>query len=702
MCRTAHPFRLLLGLSLAITLTCGTCRAASVEEVQQARANGDIALADDLAQQLLTQSKQMNDLQIQADAQYQLGRNAMERNVYPDAQHWLQAAQTLYQDLDNLTSLAHTYRQLGLTYRYQSNYSVALEYLYLALAIFQQNDSERELASVHNSIGVVLEKMGQFNEAATYHQQALEANYRLNDQAGIASALYNLGDIRRIMGDLALALDYFQQALALDEASGNRKDIAYSSYKIGYVSMQMGDFTQAREFMQRAYDLFVQIEAQRDIDWARSGLAELSLLEGNVEQAATLADTLIGNAKSNNYNSLLLDLYLLKIEILTAQQAYADALLLIDEALPFAQSIDESHKVSQLLALKVTVSEQQSDIALAYSALKRQKALDDNLFNQKRLDAIASTQAQTEFVRRANQIALLEQQQALAQVQAQQRSEQRQFMLAGVIAALTIGFLAYSRMMQTRYTRKLESEVKSRTADLQAANEELAALSLTDKLTGLKNRRFFEHQITADIQSVLRKHQSVRNQSKAPIEADLCLFVIDIDNFKAVNDTYGHVAGDRVLQQTAHRVQGVFRASDYVVRWGGEEFVAAARFIERTKAEDIANRLIHDMQRQPFEIDQATQQTLTCSIGFVCFPFKHSDSVSNDSTMRDLFSIADSCLYAAKSSGRNTWVGITDVASNPKLPLPASMDGLKALAAKDLITLVVAEREAGNSSTTQV
>lgn len=667
----------------------------TLDEIQKARESGDVDLADNTAKTLLAAAKNAGNLQLEADALYQLARNAMERNDYPQAHQWLEQAVNAYVAVGDDLSLAATYRQTGLTYRYQSNYSVALEYLYMSLAIYQSVGSKRDLASIHNSLGVVLEKMGQFNEAAAYHQQSLEANYALEDQSGIASSLYNLGDIRRVMGDFELALDYFKQALEIDAASEDKKNIAYSSYKVGYVNMQMGKFDIAREYMQRAHALFTEIQAKRDIDWALSGLADLALKEGRLSEAEVMASGIVERAKANEYNSLLLDVYQTLIEIFISNEQFSKAQSLVEEAAGLAESMGEAHKVSQLLAYKVTVSEALDDIRTAHKALKQQKALDDKLFNQNRIDAIASTQAQTEFIRRANEIELLKQQQALQGIQIQQAQESRIFIGLAVVALLILGFLLYARRVQVKYTHTLEAQVQSRTAELQKANKELAALSLTDNLTGLKNRRFFETQIDSDIASVLRKHNQTKDNIP-PEHAGLCLFIVDLDKFKHINDTYGHTAGDNVIKQIAERLRCIFRESDYVVRWGGEEFVAVSRDINRGDAQRLAKRIVDDIQVAPFNLNQDIIQTITCSVGFACFPFSAEHQGNN--LFQTLFSAADNCLYAAKAAGRNTYVGALDINSDKAFPLPSSIEALGVLADKELITLCVDDQLKANHS----
>ncbi|WP_334018575.1 tetratricopeptide repeat-containing diguanylate cyclase [Alteromonas sp. S015] len=677
---------LLSALFTLFVFLSGLSQAQSVspDDVVQAREKGKLDFADSTATTLLAYANDTNNTSLQADALYQLGRNAMERNNYTQAHQWLNQANRIYLDLNDELSTAKTYRQIGLTYRYQSDYATALEYLYMAMAIFQRNGSEQDLSSINNSLGVVLEKMGQFNEAAAHHQLALEIDYELNDETGIASGLYNLGDIRRVLGDYEQALEYFRQALALDEASGKKKNIAYSTYKVGYVSMQLGQYKDAAQYMQRAHALFTEIDAVRDIDWALSGLSELALKKGKLTEAKSLAIEIIGRAEKYQYKSLMLDVYHTLIEIYVAQKQYNEALALIEKAIELAESTEESHQISQLLAKKANALEMQVLFQDAYETLKRQKQLDDALFNKRRMDALASTQAQTEFIRRANQIALLEQRQVLQKIQAKNERDNRRNLFLGVLVLVLMAFLLYYRHSQQKYMQKLEHEVALRTAELKSANEGLEALSLTDKLTGLNNRRFVESQIDADITSVLRKHQ----QTSSPLsskDADLCLFVIDIDKFKRINDTFGHIAGDEVLQQMAKRLKRIFRDSDFVVRWGGEEFVAVARFINRNDAEALAERIVDDIQRTPFALGDSVNETITCSVGFSCFPF--SCKTQSYNTMLDIFTVADHCLYAAKGAGRNKWVGILDIADTNILPIPSSIPALKALEGKQVLTL---------------
>ncbi len=139
-------------------------------------------------------------------------------------------------------------------------------------------------------------------------------------------------------------------------------------------------------------------------------------------------------------------------------------------------------------------------------------------------------------------------------------------------------------------------------------------------------------------------------------DAGLVFFLFDIDFFKQVNDQHGHAAGDAVLKQVSARLARVFRDTDYLVRWGGEEFLVVARATPHAHAAELAERARAAVADQPFDLDDGGCLSRTCSIGFCCFPLStvHADALGWDAVVN----IADAALYAVKSAGRDGWLGV--------------------------------------------
>jgi diguanylate cyclase (GGDEF)-like protein len=140
--------------------------------------------------------------------------------------------------------------------------------------------------------------------------------------------------------------------------------------------------------------------------------------------------------------------------------------------------------------------------------------------------------------------------------------------------------------------------------------------------------------------------------------ADIVFFLLDIDHFKQVNDQYGHAAGDAVLVQMRQRLQEAFRQADYLVRWGGEEFLIVARATSRAQAPELAERVRAAVANTPFVLGDGTRLHKTCSVGFAAFPLATAWPTALE--WPAVVDVADQALYAVKHNGRNGWLGAVE------------------------------------------
>jgi len=197
--------------------------------------------------------------------------------------------------------------------------------------------------------------------------------------------------------------------------------------------------------------------------------------------------------------------------------------------------------------------------------------------------------------------------------------------------------------------------------ELKHSNLVLQWSSTTDPLTGTRNRRFFFENIQRDISQSVRAHLENGNRS----ERDIVFYLIDLDNFKKVNDRFGHDGGDRILIESARRIASAIRNSDLLVRWGGEEFLVVSRCTDRNQAGILANRILDAFRARPFQIDASEQSAQTCSIGWAAFPWYEDDihSLSYEGVLK----YADRALYRAKKAGKNQAVGMihSEEGANP-------------------------------------
>ena len=228
--------------------------------------------------------------------------------------------------------------------------------------------------------------------------------------------------------------------------------------------------------------------------------------------------------------------------------------------------------------------------------------------------------------------------------------------VAGIVRMRTRLLLRHRRVLEARVHERTEA-LEAATAALTAKSIELEEASLTDPLTGLRNRRFLDRQMPADVALALR-HYDAPAAATLDSEQDLLFFLIDIDHFKRINDAHGHMAGDAVLEQMRGRLEQVFRATDYLVRWGGEEFLIVARGTPRRRAAELAERARQAVSAQPFELDGRLRLPLSCSVGFSAFPLCAALPRALD--WHAAIDLADAALYDAKDTGRNAWVGLLD------------------------------------------
>ncbi|NWB94710.1 GGDEF domain-containing protein [Pseudomonas gingeri] len=160
----------------------------------------------------------------------------------------------------------------------------------------------------------------------------------------------------------------------------------------------------------------------------------------------------------------------------------------------------------------------------------------------------------------------------------------------------------------------------------------IQALATLDSLTGLPNRRGFD----------LLAGQALHEAQREP--KPLIALLLDLDHFKQLNDSHGHLAGDVVLSGFARDLESGLRQSDIICRWGGEEFIALLKDTDSANAQLIAEKIRQNIEQQRYNYNGQSLQ-LTISIGLT--------SLQPDDTLHSLLARADHALYRAKQSGRN-------------------------------------------------
>lgn len=194
-------------------------------------------------------------------------------------------------------------------------------------------------------------------------------------------------------------------------------------------------------------------------------------------------------------------------------------------------------------------------------------------------------------------------------------------------------YKAVVKMGLERPHRLLFRNLKQSETALRQALEEVQKLAVTDPLTGLNNRRYFFELAEHEFQHARR------------YQRNLSTIMLDLDNFKNINDTYGHVVGDKVLQEVADCCRQETRKVDVVARYGGEEFIFILPEIDQDGAAQVADRLRQSIASKCVTT-QAGDASVTGSLGIATLNEEHA-------TLESLLIAADFALYQAKDGGGN-------------------------------------------------
>lgn len=172
---------------------------------------------------------------------------------------------------------------------------------------------------------------------------------------------------------------------------------------------------------------------------------------------------------------------------------------------------------------------------------------------------------------------------------------------------------------------------------LEKINEELLDMSHRDPLTKIFNRRYFTEQ-----------SQKIKVFSERNKNMPISLVILDIDDFKKINDNYGHLLGDEVIIKVARILEEELRTSDIAARFGGEEFVILLQDCEINNAFKVANKIRENIQNSIISLQNNQKITFTASIGIAQF-----DKILDSDNLEHTLDRADKALYYSKKNGKN-------------------------------------------------
>jgi diguanylate cyclase (GGDEF)-like protein len=454
----------------------------------------------------------------------------------------------------------------------------------------------------HNSRAITAKLLGHQDEALRHFYAAMDWAARTGWSGPQITALSNLGGYHQDLYNLDDARLLTERALAMARDVGARQVIATAATNLIIIYYAAGEFQQARamvEFLTSHTDDLMPGALKRyaiTLAIGHLGAGEIDVALRYLEGGAI---TGVGDGDGVTQWAWLKARCLLSLGDADGARLVAEDTLLQRQDLHL---IDQPYDMMALHRVLADACEAKGDAVAALAYMRQAHALYEHLVGRSA---------------RARYIAL--------QVAHELAEAQRERDLA----------LDTRRSVEDDHRRlaELNAALRAQASETEMLHSKLREQALRDPLTGLHNRRYL-FEIAPGLLELARRQGS-----------PVCVVLLDLDHFKLLNDTYGHQAGDLVLQRFSALLTQMLRRSDVICRHGGEEFVAVMPDIRTDAAEIVINRLLEAYQSQQTEMGRRRLPRGSFSAGIAVFP-RHGH------TLEQLLSRADRGLYAAKHQGR--------------------------------------------------
>ena len=538
-------------------------------------------VAFDHAEKALINAVRQGNEVNEALAERLMGQAKLYLNDYPGAAKYLSQALLHAQKIDDPLSLSITNRALGVLYEFSLDFDGALEQYFQAKYYAELSGDKGVYALALNNIGYVLTTMEAPDRALPYFLEAYDIFLSQKDASNQANIMAGYGRALRLLERHAEATASLDRGLML--ASESEDWIAHS-------------------------DVMVEL-----------GLVYLA--QNNVEKAKAAFEEIINSSRSVNYFQALAIAYIELGKIILnegdkdrAQRIYEAGLKRV------SHGTTVEHELILLRGLLNMAPDDRSTITLFKT------------YSQRLEQAFEFTQKGA--IQRFETLKTLEGQRKEIIEQNQEISEMKQLVVVGSIIVLILVILLFVVRHIIQLRQKVFETLADKNRLLKLSQEELLKVSRTDDQTGLNNRPFWV---------VCLDQEFERLKRNADIQS--CLVFLDIDHFKQVNDTYGHMAGDQVLVKVADVLKTQLRKSDIAGRYGGEEFVILLPDTDMDNAIKFAERL-----REAVKFSTVTYDKLDINVTISLGVAPYLDGFTS---YADWIEKADIALYMAKDKGRD-------------------------------------------------
>lgn len=664
-----HTLKILWCLLVYCLLVCAPLARAQevgntpIDDINHLLATKQYDTAESKALLLLEQALQKND--VSADLFFNLGVRLQNASRFEVSKALFNAALERYTQEGELQNMASALLHLGIAERQLTHYTSAFSFVRRAMSIAQIERNRELKAKLQLELGILHQAQDEIEIALEPLKEALNYFRDVNDINQTSNCLLRIGDIYFLLNQTTLAQTYYKDAFDAVGPLNDKRLLGIIKTRIGALQLKSGANELAMKSISGGLELLLAANDDSAIAQARLLMGKALVENGDIVKGRALLQEAMSFANSSGQAKLVRESRLALAEAFMKEQDFKQALYHARIGTVDARKNRQLREQLSFLSIQLSAYVSLGEFKKALDIQSVIQQLREAMLDSQNKNAIEGLQAEIELVRQSRTLEKLQESKQLALAQAERQRLQTTLFWSISLASLLLLFLVWSRYKQREQTIILRREVRQQTLSLQEKNSELEQayktleeVSLRDPLTGLYNRHYLESQLPGEVKrsQFAAKQQNEANSGKT----DLLCLLIDIDHFKRINDDYGHIAGDKVLSAFARILKNVFRQTDLIIRWGGEEFLVVCRQSNREELPELAERCREMVATTAFDVGLNDPISITCSVGFSLLPPSSNGSENFDEVWDHTFAVVDYALYAAKLSGRNGWIGVVE------------------------------------------
>ena len=498
---------------------------------------------------------------------------------------------SIHKNIDDPVGEGKALMGAGIIYRYIGLYEKSLEYIYDAYLYYKKVNNVSGIAKTSNEMGLIYTRLKEFDQARSFYQVTIDLPENKVNPKTMATALREVAVIEFDEGHYKSAKIKAKRAHKIYQKENEKSKESMTARIIGSIYRAENNDAVAIVYYKRSLNVAIEIDSDIYKIKAQIPLASILIGKDTEEAIKLLKDALILSTKINSTSHMLYAYRELK-RAEKSQQNFEVALNYAEKEIALYKVIQKEREDKELVFVKAKLYSHKKEVELA--ELKEKVRID-----------------QIEIVKKNNEIAISKQDNKIAELE----------LTKNKYANFTLIFLLFVCLFAVFFIyRRFNDSLK--------LNRKLDYLAARDPLTNCYNRRaLFD----------------LMNRSFVNLDSlgEYCIIMVDIDNFKEVNDTHGHNAGDTVLRGIAIILNQGVRQNDITVRYGGEEFCIVLSGVVPDQAMKIVEAIRQKVEKSYFD-----SVAVTCSFGVTSIQF-------NAQTPAELIHQADLALYKSKKSGRN-------------------------------------------------